>query len=851
MKYYTNVAVYGGRILYRGVDQGIRSRTRLDYFPTLYLDSPVPTNFTTVTGKYVRDIQPGNIKDCREFVERYKDVSNFTIYGNQKYEYAFIGDEHPTEIEWDRSGIVVCNIDIEVGSENGFPEPEQANEPVTAITYKKGNHVYVYGCGDFKNTRADVTYLKCVNEQQLLTSFVEAWSADYPDLVTGWNTRFFDIPYLVNRITRVLGYDMAKRLSPWNVINERRVFVMNNEKITFSILGVASLDYLELYMKFAPKGKSQESYKLGDIAHEELKDKKISYEEYGNLHGLYKRNYQLFIEYNIKDVELVDRLDDKLKLIDLALTLAYDNRVNYEDVLFQVRMWDAIIYNELKSRNIVVPPVTRNEKNESFEGAYVKDPIIGMHNWVASFDLNSLYPHLIIQYNISPDTIIEPYNYTPEMNTVLAQDINVETLLHKQVDTTPLKTAGATLTPNGQLFRLDKTGFLPKLMSDMYKGRSAYKKKAIEAKKELEKETDPDKRKEIEKRISRYDNLQLAKKVSLNSAYGATGNEFFRFYDIRQAAGITTAGQLSIRWIEKKLNEYLNKLLGSVGKDYVIASDTDSIYLALDALVSSTIKVQAPTSDTKQIIAFMDRVCETKIQPFIDKSYSELAGYINAADQKMIMKREALADKGIWTAKKRYILNVYNNEGIEYAKPEIKIMGLEVVRSSTPTSVRKKLKDAIEVIITKDEASTVKFIADYRKEFKTLPLPDIAFPRGVNGIAKYHTPDIKKFKHHTPFHTRGAIIYNHLIEAMQLGKKYEKIKDGDKIKFVYLNEPNMTRNNVIAFPMNVPEEFGLEKFIDYDQQFDKAFLEPIKKILDAIGWSDKRRTKLSDMYEDD
>ena len=842
--FYTNVQVWGGRILYRGVDNnGKKIRQKLDYSPTLFTPSKTETAFKTIQGEYVAPINVGSIRDTRDFTNQYENVDGFRIYGNQKYEYTFISDQHPHEVDWDINEINICNIDIEVGSENGFPEPDTANEPITAITLKNKNTFMVFGCGNFNNVREDVKYIKCRDEIDLIKRFIDEWSGNYPDIITGWNVKMFDIPYLVNRITKMLGEDFAKRLSPWNIINEREIsFNFDTKKLkTYTLVGISNLDYIELYKKYAPDGKSQESYKLDSICNVELGERKLSYEEYGSLHNLYRENYQLFIEYNIKDTELVEKLDDKLKLIELAITLAYDSKTNYEDVFAQVRMWDALIYNHLREQNIVVPPIEQHSKNTAFIGAYVKDPILGLHNWVASFDLNSLYPHLIIQYNISPETILEPKNYDDIHRNILNSGVSIDNLLNRKVSTSGLD--NVTLTPNGQFFKTDKQGFLPNMMETMYNDRTVYKKKSIEAKKELEKETDKSKRYDIEKRIARYNNLQLAKKVCLNSAYGALGNQYFRFFDVRQASAITTAGQLSIRWIENKLNEYMNRILKTENLDYVIASDTDSIYLSLDTLVNKTIIKQKPDAPVSDIIKFMDKICETQIQPFIDTSYAELAKYVNAFEQKMIMKREALADKGIWTAKKRYILNVHNNEGVEYAKPKIKVMGLEMIKSSTPAACRDKLRESINLIFKSDEQTMIDFIETFRKEFKTYPVSEIAFPRGVNGLGKF-TRDPKG----TPIHVRGSLLYNGLVKKHKLTKKYELIKEGEKIKFIYLKEPNNIQSNIISFTNSLPKEFDLDQYIDYNIQFEKSFLEPLKIILDCIGWKTEASSSLEDFF---
>lgn len=838
--FYTNVQCFGSKILYRGIDNGRRIKLKIDYQPTLFTPSKNRTEYTTINNEYVAAIKPGTIRETRDFVKQYDEVEGFKIYGNQRYEYTFISDRYKGDVEWDRQYLNICNIDIEVGSENGFPDPSTAGEPIIAICCNIRNRIVVFGYSDFNNMHGDrVEFVRCKDEIDLIKRFISYWSVDHPDIITGWNVKFFDIPYLVNRIRNLLGEDYAKKLSPWNALNERRAFIMGREQVTYVPLGVAIWDYLELYKKFVYK--PQDSYKLDSICHDELGERKLSYEEYGNLHTLYKEDYQKFIEYNIRDVELVDKLDDKLKLIDLALTLAYDSKSNYEDVFAQVRMWDNIIFNYLRRNNKVIPPMQKHSKDSAYIGAYVKDPQIGLHNWIASFDLNSLYPHLIMQFNISPDKIVEQRPI--ELNSV-----NVDSLLNQEIDTSQLKEFGVTLTPNNQFFKVDEPGFLAKIMEDMYNDRTVYKKKAIAAKKDLENETDKTKKFEIEKRIARYNNLQLAKKVSLNSAYGALGNEFFRFFDVRQASAITTAGQLVIRWIEKKLNEYFNKLLKTENQDYVIASDTDSIYLSLAGLVSKTITEKRTDVPTEEIILYLDRVCENKILPFIDKAYSDLAEYTNALSQKMIMKREALADKGIWTAKKRYILNVWDNEGVKYTKPKIKVMGLEVIKSSTPSACREKFWEAIDVMLNKDEDAMISFINDFRNEFTKLSEDAIAFPRGVNGINQYTNIDTKSFTKGTPIHVRGSILYNLNITKKKLSKKYPTIKEGEKIKFIYLKEPNTIQSNIISFPQVLPKELDLNRFIDYNTQFEKSFVEPLKIILDCIGWKTEKSSSLESFF---
>ena len=821
-----------------------RVRRKIEYRPTFFLLSQEKSEYKTLAGENVKPIQPGTITECREFLQRYESVDNFPIFGNNRYEYAYIADDYSDDILWDANKIVVAYLDIEVGSEFGFPEPKDANESITAITIKLKNNYFVFGCGNYIKHRDDVHYAQCRDESDLIRRFLDLWTRFYPDVVSGWNIKTFDIPYLVNRITKILGDEEARKLSPWNRLSKRETYIMNREHTIYDLDGIATLDYLELYRKFTYS--QQESYRLDNIAHVELGLKKIDFSEYETLHQLYKQDYQKFIEYNIKDVELVEKLEDKMKLIELALTLAYDNKVNYDDVFTQVRMWDAIVYNYLLKKKIVIPQMKRGDKRGAYEGAYVKDPILGMHQWVASFDLNSLYPHLIMQYNISMETLIEPAKYTDDMKQFISdRKIEVDTLLHQRIDTSLLKNFGATITPNGQMFSVKQQGVMPEIMDTMYKDRTRYKKLALESKKKIETVLEDKNQVEyLEKQIARYNNLQLAKKVTLNSAYGALGNQYFRFFDTRIAEGITTAGQLSIRWIEQKVNKYMNLLLKTGNEDYIIASDTDSIYLNLGPLVE---KFYPEVKDTKKIIKFMNKVCEEKIQPFIDESYQELADYVNAYQQRMEMKRESLANKAIWTAKKRYILNVYDSEGVAYVKPKLKIMGLEAVKSSTPSACRTKIKEAIDIIMTKTEVDLHKFIDNFRKEFRKLPVEDIAFPRSVNGLKEY-SDESSIFKKGTPIHVKGALVYNHFLKEMKLTKRYQVIQEGEKIKFVYLKQPNIFNNNTLAFLSGIPKQLEAEQYIDHDLQFEKSFLEPLDIILSTINWKTEAVNSLEDFF---
>ena len=686
MKFYTNVTRWGNNLLIREYINGQRLNRKVKYSPTLYMRVAKPTEYKTLDGHFVTPVSHETMKDASEWVDNYKNQPHL-VFGNTLYAYSYLADQYPNRVEWDMEKLLMVTIDIETECENGFPNPEDAIEPLLSITIK--NHqtkeIVVWGIGDFKTKREDVHYVQCESERHLIQEFLVFWERNQPDIITGWNTEFFDIPYICNRIINVCGEDEVKRLSPWKSVSSRNVFKMGRTHQLYDIQGVAHLDYFDLYRKFTYT--AQESYRLDHIAYVELGERKDG-NPYETFRDWYTKDYQSFIEYNIMDVELVDRLEDKMKLIELCLTMAYDAKVNYMDVLGTVKYWDILIYNYLRGRNIVIPQKNvSGQKVSKYEGAYVKEPQVGMHEWVMSFDLNSLYPHLIMQYNMSPETLdakfheqwikpkvtlVEDEN-TPTKSELLQEKIT-EMIDTKVDDKTisGLRNADLTLTPNGALFTKNQKGFLPEIMETMYNDRVKYKKLMLQSKQEYENTKD----KKLLKDISKYDNIQMAKKISLNSAYGAIGNQYFRYYDLLIAEGITTAGQLSIRWIENKVNQYMNKLLDTDNKDYVIASDTDSIYVTFDKLIEKF--------NPKNPVNFLDTIAKEKLEPFIDKSYLELADYTNAYDQKMQMKREVIADKGIWTAKKRYILNAHDVEGVRYKEPQLKIMGIEAVKSSTP-----------------------------------------------------------------------------------------------------------------------------------------------------------------------
>jgi len=830
MAFYTNVVQHKNKILVAEYSNNKRSYSQINYKPYLFVPSKNATKYRTINNESVEKIEFDSIYEAKEFYRKYEDVDGFNIYGLNQFAYTYIYDTYKN-MKYDVSLIRTAILDIEVDTTEKYPTIEDADNEITAITILYNDIIFALGYGNYISNDEKVKYIKCKNEHELLHKFIKIMSSDVyrPDVISGWNVELFDIPYCIHRICKVLGDDFAKKLSPFSILEQKTISSHGKDHVVYTPLGVNVLDYLQLYKKFTYT--QQESYKLDHISYVELDERKLDYSDYENLADLYHKNHQLFMEYNIKDCILVKKLDDKMKLLELVYTFAYDSGVNYSDALTTVRTWDVTIHNYLLDRMIVVPKNEKSVVDRIPAGAYVKDSQVGMYDWIVSFDLASLYPSLIMGYNISPDTFrgkSDRLYSTDDLLAGKANEIRDYCLENKY-----------SFAANSCFYTQEFKGFLPALMEELFNKRKQYKAKMLDLKKEYEKTHNPD----LKNEISKYENLQMAAKIKLNSAYGALANSYFRWFDLKYAESITLSGQLTIRWAEKHINDYMNTLLKTENKDYVIIVDTDSLYINMNPIVE-----KFKTTDKAKIIKMLDTFCEKQIQPFLDKIYIELSEYMNCYAQKLFMKREGISERGICIAKKRYILNVWNNEGIQYEKPKLKMMGIEAVRSSTPESCRDAIKDCIQVILNQAESDVIRFIDDFRLKFQTLSFEEIAFPRGLNGLDKY-SDSVTLYKSGTPIHVRGAILYNKLIRDMGLSQKYSEIYNKEKIKFCYLKIPNPIKENVIACPVVLPKQFGLDKYLDYDLQFEKAFLEPIKTILDAIGWQTEKRNTIRGFFK--
>ena len=818
--FYTSVERLSNKLLYRGYDdEGKKITHRIAYKPTLYLKSQkTVTDWKALDGTPVEPLQFGSMKEVKEFEKSYKGVPDFCLYGNTRHIPAFIQNQFPNEIVYHRDMVDVASLDIETSYGDGFPEVDNPVNQILTIAYKssKDDTYRVWGMKPYDEAITSLKHLKIeyrqfTEESSMLSAFIDYWAEpdNTPDIITGWNTRFFDIPYMVARMAFLLGEEKVRNLSPWRKIERKEIFIKGRQQITFDIMGIQHLDYMELFKKFAYTYGNQESYSLNHISSVVLGEKKLDYSEVGTLRDLYDADFQMFVDYNIKDVELIERMEEKLGLITLVLTMAYLGGVNYQDTLGTTAIWDSIIFRRLARSKITVLPSTPKE-TEQFPGGYVKDPHVGMHDWVMSFDLNSLYPNLIVQYNMSPETLIGVTNAD-----------------------------GATAS-NGAVFRKDKKGIIPEIVEELYAKRVTIKGDMLQAKTKLETISKRQRNEyaQTSGQVARLETLQTAIKILLNSLYGAMGNKYFRYFDLRIASAITLTGQEVIKYAETSVNNYLDDFLGE-SKDRVIAMDTDSLYIGVKDVVDK-FKPNNPVS-------FLDEFGSKAIEPMLDKAFDQFAERTNAYTNRMVMKREAIADRGIWTAKKRYILNVHNNEGVQYAEPKIKIMGIEAIKSSTPMPCRDAMRNLFKVIVTGNEEKTQEAIALFKEHFKTLSPDKIAFPRGVTDVTSYSERQ-GIYRKGTPIHVRGSLLYNHHLKAKALDKKYQLIHNGDKVKFIYLLVPNSIQENVVAFPDFLPEELELNKYIDYNLQFQKTFIDPIDIILNAIGWSAEPRADLQQFF---
>ena len=650
-KTYTYVSRRGSKILCRGFyENGERYLDKVDYEPTLFI-SGKKTNekpWHDIYGNKVYPVKPGSISDCKDFLDRYKDVEGFNVLGMTNWVSQYLSDEYNYEIHPDFNHTRVYTIDIETEIIDSFPDPSKANEEILLITVhdtlhdrylvygaNKVNQEKVFGILEENGLSKDkVKFIITQDEYSMLKQFVIDWSNQYPDAITGWNTETFDIPFLVNRINRVLGEEFVKKLSPFGIVTERFIKRNNNEEQIYDIEGIAKLDYLDLMKKYTYG--DRESWKLGDVAQDELGKTKLDFD--CSFIESYQKYWDRFVAYNIIDVHLVEELDKKFKLIELAYTVAYMAKINPDEIFSPIRTWDSIIFNHLKSKGIVVPEQKRHKLENSIAGGFVKDPQMGKHEWIVSFDFASLYPSLMMFNNISPDTLIGDFFRNVKMDRLLSKDYDLDYLKQDEV----------CMTANGVGFTKTKKGFVPELVEGYYDLRKKTKKEMLK----LEQEYADTKNEKLVPQISSLNAKQMAVKILMNSLFGAMASPYFRFFDTRMAEGITLTGQLAIQWTANEINNFLNKACQTQNKDYIIycVDGSTEIYVNGKKIKIAEFYEQCNTTETvvnnKRIKKIAPFGYKTKSFNVKDKTIEEDKTITNVIKSKVKKKMYKVKCKG-------------------------------------------------------------------------------------------------------------------------------------------------------------------------------------------------------------
>lgn len=909
---YTNVYKRGNKLMVRAIDQvtGERTKEIIEYQPFLYLETKNPEKAVArgLRDEYLERINFGTINEFDDFQEKYKDTDGFKMFGCRDPIFQYITTAYPGNIDYKQKFIRGNIIDIEVESGNlvrneagevvdiqpgPFPEPTAANYPITACTIYdtktnafitlglevfQGHRMgtYVHDANHPKIGKCKVMYKGFDTEEKLLVALVNIWASMEPDFISGWNSDGFDVVYVVTRLKNVLGEDWAKRLSPWGQIRQRTfVGSFGKEEVNYDIYGVTLLDYKALVEKHAYVELANK--KLNTAGEHFLGEGKLDYSEAKSLNKLYFMDYQKYITYNIQDVNLIVRMEAKLKFFELVYTLMYMCHCNAQDTLATVAPWSARTYEKLHNRGQEPQLKPVHMGDTDFLGGFVQEPVPGLRKWGASIDANSLYPHNIMQFNLGAETILtdrEAYNVRMKIVAELDQQEQTPYIRHLKecirngalindfyweeiYEFKTLKELNLIMAPNCTFYKRDRISVFAEACDETYNGRKVVKKKMLKKEQELvdlknSGNYTQEQVEELEAAIASLNNLQQGLKILMNSLFGAIGNRWFReYFDIRVAEAITSIGQNGIQFIARKTNEYLRERMGLDPKDknvtFTFYSDTDSIYMTLEPLVNRQFTPEEQ-KDVEGIINWMDAMFKSDIEPLLIKWAEELSNALNCPTNKLIFKRETLFTAGIWTAKKRYALMVLDNEGVRYPKPKLKFTGLEAKKSDCPSFCRQWLKECYEIALTQNEDEIHKKVQKVKTEFMGFPVHQIAAPKSVNDIEKWlvdaRTGMVNKG---TPAQVKAAVNYNRMV----LEKKYEgkPIVSGDKILYVPLKKGAPWGMEIFGFPEFLPEEFDMHKWVDRGESFRKFFIAPLTNFLKAINWSHEPRASAVSFFE--
>ena len=906
--WYTNIDVKGSKVMLRYVEDQVQKSQVIEYQPELYIktNDAAAADAISMHNEPLERVCFDDNKQMRSFMETYKDINGFSVYGSDSIMNQFVSRNFPGQIKFDPSLIKCAILDIETFSgdidadgnpiDGPFPDPMAVQFPVNLITlYNTTDKIfYVWGLEEFKGRfigtykhnpdhprvgNLKVVYKGFKTEYDMLMDYVNFWKSQEFNCWSGWYIEGFDNPYLTGRIEKICGESAKKKLSYWGIVNTEKTHDnFGAETIQFDYLGCQMLDYKSLFEKHGYM--NPDNLKLQTVATMILGEGKIDYADEGNLNTLYIRNYQKAVEYNIVDVNLIVLMNNKKKFLELTYILAYLAKCNYRDTLGTVKPWSACAYSMLYDKGVRPRIKSVYQGDTNFGGGFVRVIVPGRYRWVVSTDLNSLYPHIIQGWNLGGETLIEPEDLPAEVRNI--PQFTLDDLVNKRVDLSILKKYNICMTANRQFYTRDKQSIFNEKTREIYSARKQVKGemlaleqlevnlKALIAK-NLPTEEQTIELERLAREISFKNVHQNSLKIFMNSLFGALGNKWFKeFFDIRVAEGITTSGQWAILWIARKLDEYFNKVLGLgevvhqihhqskpkpetilkvlKGHNFSIYQDTDSNYLDLSMLVDKLFTAEQQVNEVEKIVNFLDNLFQTKIEPYMNECYKELADYCNAADQRMFMKREVIAPAAIWTAKKRYTMLVADSEGVRYFPDYYhKIVGLDAVKASYPKFCREWMEEGYKIALVGTEEEEQAFIKSKKVEFMKLPVAKIATPTGVNGLEKWGDANTIYSKG-SPMQVKAALWHNHLIDKLEV-QQVPKIKSGDKILFVKLRHPNNYNCDAIGFQGKLPAEFKLDKYIDYESNYQKCFIDPMENLLSSIGWSAEKKASIMDWFD--
>lgn len=809
-------------------EDGDRIDTEVPFTPFLYTEKDGANEGVSIFKTPLKKYYFRNSFERTKFVN---DTKNGRLFGNLPVDQQFLIETFKEDVhkeEFSKFPLKVFFIDIETYSPNEFPVPSKAKDPVTLITILDtvSGKIHTWGLkNDYKPKLPNVTYYKCDCEEDLFERFVNFWKKDPPDILTGWNTEMFDIPYIINRAKNLLGEEFIKQLSPVREINYRENFQKFGKDIgRWYISGISCLDYMEIYKTYS-KG-DRESYSLNYIAEYELSEGKLAINA-TNLSSLADTDWENFVDYNIQDVDLLRKLEEKLNYLKIIRLLAYKGCTNFERALGKVSIVTGAMTLQAAKQGYIIPTFKNDVIREALEGGYVREPERGLKEAIVSFDVNSLYPNTIITLNISPETklgkiVTGDVEVDKEVQIKLVNGGSFTVTVDKLKEF--LKKENVALSKAGVLYSQKFKGVCPNLINSIYDERVYARKKMLELKKGKNKD------KETTDSIQYFDTLQYTLKILLNSIYGTFANKHSAFMDIDNASSITLTGQAVAKAGGHIINQYAKDTF-KIDESLILSGDTDSLYITIQPILNKLGIILAKDCvidpNVHTIVDAIDKHLGVKI---LDWAREEL----NSADPRFVFKREAIADVGSFLMKKRYILRILDEEGVPMNK--FKYVGVELARSTTPKPVKAIIQKTIETaFLTKDVKKTNEVFREAYDLFKNLNISEASFRKAVKEPDKYTAgASLNKFNKGTPCHVKAALAYNFLLEKLNLTKKYESIKSGQKVKFFYAAK-NPYGLDAIAFNGDYPTEFT-NIVIDYDKMFNKIVAPPIESVYQAIGW---------------